>query len=92
MKKTIITLALMLSLTACNETHQDAQTATTEEGGLDIDYSPARVVAFNDGFRNVAFKCDGTYGLYVTSSGEDSLYASSIAVIENHTDCTENRD
>lgn len=77
-------LIATLALAGCADAqHQDA-----EPGG--IDSSPADIISFPDGFRNVAKKCDGPNMVYSASRGDtssDVSVAGSVSVIANDPRC-----
>lgn len=62
---TAAALLAVVTLTGCGERGQNAQKAAR-------DTAPAVVLNFPQGFRNVAFKCYGTVGIYVTSRGDSA--------------------
>lgn len=60
-------VATVLVLTACSgETKTDAPEPTPENI---VNGTNTQVIRMPDGFRNVAFTCYGTTGIYVTSRG-----------------------
>lgn len=68
-------------LAACGANHSDSGTS-------DRNFGPARVLAFPDGFRNVAAKCDGPNMVYSGSRGQSSDHVSSgVAVVPNDQRC-----
>jgi hypothetical protein len=75
--------AATLGLGACSAGHEDA---AIEPGG--IDNSPAQVVQFPSGFRNVAHKCDGPNMVYSASRGQSTdAVAGSVFVVPNDPRC-----
>lgn len=78
-------LAAAFVLAGCGETHQDAPdptTANTHPG------THEEVIQEPAGFRNVAFSCHGTTGVYVTSRGVSTdVITSGIAVLANDPAC-----
>lgn len=90
MNKKLAVLALasaaaLALLAGCASTHQDAPdpTAANTHPGTN-----EAVMQFPDGFRNVAFECHGTTGVYVTSRGQTSdIITSGIAVLANDPAC-----
>lgn len=77
-------LLAALALGACGGApHGDAP---VEPGGVDT--SPATVIQFPEGFRNVAVKCDGPNRVYSSSRGSSSdAVAGSVAVVPNDPRC-----
>jgi hypothetical protein len=88
--KTLITIAVILVgiggtlLIGCGATHQSGPEPTaanthpgTNEG----------VIQMPDGFRNVAFECHGSTGVYVTSRSQTSDITSGVAVLANDPAC-----
>lgn len=75
-----------LALTSCSATHQDAPDPTPSN--IFVGTNP-HVIQEPDGFRNVAFSCWDSTGVYVTSRGTDasSGITSSVAVILNDPHC-----
>lgn len=68
-------------LSGCIGTHgSDNNVATTPTG-------PATVIKFPYGFRNVAYKCDGTTMVYSLSAGADDTSPGGIAVVANDPRC-----
>lgn len=49
-----------------------------------VDTTPAKVFAFPEGFGNIAFKCNGTVGMYSPTHGEA---ARSIQVVKDDPNC-----
>jgi hypothetical protein len=79
-----LTATALVALAGC----ADAQHRDAEPGG--VDNSPADVISFPDGFRNVAHKCDGPNMIYSASRGDtssDTSVAGSIAVVANDPRC-----
>lgn len=71
-----------LALGACGSSHQSAP----DPGG-----SPGtnqRVIQFPYGFRNVAFSCFGTNGVYVTSRSVTTDLPSGMFVVPNDVHCS----
>lgn len=56
------------------------------------DNSPAKVLDMPDGFRNVAYKCNGTNMVYVTSRGKNGgafkSEVSAVSVVPNDPRCS----
>lgn len=77
MRKTLAAVAVLsvAGLGACsyfNDTSRGLQDAPLDRG----DRSPAHIIAFPDEYVNVAFKCNGGVGIYVSAdSGPVSLLA-----------------
>jgi hypothetical protein len=74
-----------LVLSGCAATHQDAPdpTAANTHPGTN-----EAVIQFPEGYRNVAFECHGSTGVYVTSRGVSSdVITSGIAVLANDPAC-----
>lgn len=88
MKKTLIGVCLAAAavvLAGCDVTHQDAPdpTATNTHPG-----THEAVIQEPNGFRNVAFECNGSTGIYVTSRGVSSdVITSGIAVLADDPAC-----
>lgn len=57
-----------IGVTGCGD---DSKVDADGAKGSQIDRSAPRVISFNDGFPNVAFKCNGTTGIYVTTREDD---------------------
>jgi len=71
MKNTVKLLAVasiaMILVSGCaTEVHQDAPEPTPSDI---INGTNTQVIQMPEGFRNVAFTCHGTVGIYVTSRG-----------------------
>jgi hypothetical protein len=64
--RAVVALALVAVLAGCSETKADAPEPTPDNI---VDGTHTQVIRMPDGFRNVAFTCYGTTGLYVTSRG-----------------------
>lgn len=76
--------AAILGLAGCG-THAsgpDPATGNTRPG------TNQRVIQDPYGYRNVAFSCNGTVGVYVTSAGADDSLPSTVAVLANDPNCT----
>lgn len=93
MRKILAILAVLLVvLTGCeSDTKKDAPEPTPDNI---INGTNTQVIRMPDGFRNVAFSCYGTVGMYVTSRGwiqgsvqDIASLPSSIAVLENDPHC-----
>jgi hypothetical protein len=89
-KKLILAMAGVLALAGCSNANQQSLPEPVTNHVL------ARQVVFTepDGFRNVAFGCNGTVGVYVTSrgayktSGTDiASLPSSVAVLADDPNC-----
>ncbi len=87
----LVGFVLVWVLTSCSETHKDAP----EPAPADIvNGTHTQVIKMPDGFRNVAFTCYGTTGIYITSRGVYQannngavFLPSSIAVQPNDVKC-----
>ncbi len=55
-----------------------------------IDTTPANVIQFPHGFRNVSAKCDGPNMVYSGSSGADDSLNAAVAVVANDPRCQPN--
>lgn len=91
--KVLGALALsVLLLAGCSETKTDAPEPTPDNI---VNGTNTQVIRMPDGFRNVAFTCYGTTGIYVTSRGwiESSVdknitpLPSDLAVVGNDPKC-----
>lgn len=90
--KRLVPLALVLALAACSN---DAQKDAPEPKPSDItNGTHTQVIQMPDGFRNVAFTCYGSTGIYVTSRGvyeasgvNVASLPSSIAAVPNDPHC-----
>jgi hypothetical protein len=81
----LIATALSVVLAGCGASHTDAPdpTAANTHPGTN-----EAVMQYPDGFRNVAFECHGTTGVYVTSHGQTTdAITSGIAVLANDPAC-----
>lgn len=58
--------AVLVALSGCSAVQQDAPEPTPENI---INGTRTQVIQMPEGFRNIAFTCYGTTGLYVTSRG-----------------------
>lgn len=71
----------LLMASSCDSPHQSSDYGN-------VNHSPADVVQFPDGFRNIAHKCDGPNMVYsVSSSGSDTL-SGGVAIVANDPRCT----
>ncbi len=61
-----ISMGLAFGLSSCNPAQQDAPEPTPDNI---INGTNTQVIQMPEGFRNIAFTCHGTTGLYVTSRG-----------------------
>ncbi len=79
MHRLSIVACAALSVAGCGgEAVKDAT-----KSGQTVDRRPAEVIAFPDGFRNVASKCDGHgHRVYSSSSGQSGTYPN-LAVIDD---------
>lgn len=72
-------------LGGCGEDNNDASRGTN-------DTAPADIIAFPDGFSNVAHKCDGPNMIYSATNGSNQADTKStraaIAVVANDPRCT----
>lgn len=76
-----LSAVLLLTQASSCDTHQDS----TQDK---VDHGPAKVTMdYPDGFRNVAFKCNGTVGVYVTSASASDTLPSGIAVVKDDPNC-----
>lgn len=73
------TLALV-GLTGCNN-HRSDNASTVQPTG------PASIIQFPYGFRNVAYKCDGTTMVYSLSAGAADDQPGGVAVVPNDPRC-----
>jgi hypothetical protein len=72
-----------LALAGCG-THASGVDPTTGNTGQGTNQ---HVIKEPFGFRNVAFSCFGTNGVYVTSAGADDSLPSSVNVVVNDPQC-----
>lgn len=81
----VCTVVAGFTLSACGADHQsgpDPTAANTHPGTNEA------VIQFPDGFRNVAFQCFGTEGVYVTSRGQTTdAITSGVAVQADDPHC-----
>lgn len=94
MKRRIILplVAILAVVSGCSEVHQDAPEPSPSDI---INGARTQVIQMPEGFRNVAFTCYGTVGIYVTSRGwikgsaDKNLtpLPSDIAVVPNDPHC-----
>jgi hypothetical protein len=70
-------VVLVAGAVGCGETKSDSDAGEVNKG-------PADVLAFPDGFRNVAHKCDG-HGHRVFSASRGDTAGAAVAVIEDST-------
>lgn len=77
----------LLVLTGCGATKGDAPEPT---GSNILNGTNTKVIKMPDGFRNIAFTCFGTTGVYVTSRGvaETDPQPSGVAVLPNDPNCS----
>ena len=71
----------IIALAGCS-THSSAPDPTTIGTG-----DRAAVIKEPNGFRNIAFSCFGTNGVYVTSAGADDSLPSSVYVVPLDVNC-----
>jgi len=80
-----IAAASFVLITGCSAAHTDAPDpapANINSG------THQKIIQEPDGFRNVAFSCNGTTGIYVTSRGVSSdIITSGISTVANDTAC-----
>lgn len=91
MKRVAALVTLVALLAGCSETKTDAPEPTPDNI---VNGTHTQVIRMPDGFRNVAFTCYGTTGIYITSrgwmqeSGQNvTSLPSSIAVQPNDVKC-----
>lgn len=78
-------LALLGTTASSCDTKADAPEPTSSNI---VNGTNTQVIRFPDGFRNVAFTCYGTNGVYVTSRGDSSNpLTSSVFVLANDPHC-----
>jgi hypothetical protein len=80
-----VAIVVATTISACSSTHQDAPDPPASNI---INGTNQQVIQEPDGFRNVAFSCFGSNGVYVTSRSNVDSLASSIAVVPNDPHCT----
>ena len=73
------------TISACSATHQSAPGPTPTSIG---NGNNAAVIQEPNGFRNVAFSCFGSNGVYVTSAAADDSLPSSVFVVPNDPHCS----
>ena len=66
MRRVVALVALVALLAGCSETKRDAPEPTPDNI---VNGTHTQVIRMPDGFRNVAFTCYGTTGIYITSRG-----------------------
>lgn len=81
----VILILAALALVGCSSTHQDAPNPSPSNI---VNGTNQYVIQEPDGFRNVAFSCFGTNGVYVTSRSNVDSLASSLFVVVNDPHCT----
>lgn len=91
MKRAIVIITCGLMLTACSSMKEDAPEPTPDNI---VNGTHTQVIRMPDGFRNIAFTCYGTSGVYVTSRGvfqngnkDATPLASGLAVVSNDPHC-----
>lgn len=76
-----LTAAAIMALAACgNSTHQSSDYGN-------VNHAPANVVQFPDGFRNIAYKCDGPNMVYSVSSANSDSLSGGVAIAANDPRC-----
>jgi len=81
MKKIIVlAVAAVLGLAGCSATHGSAEYGN-------VSHSPADVIEFPEGFRNVAHKCDGPNMVYSGSSASSDSLPASVSVVKDDPRC-----
>jgi hypothetical protein len=77
----LVALLLVIGLAACGDTKSDSDAGEVNKGSADV-------LAYPDGFRNVAHKCDGPNMVYSASRGGDGEGAGgAVAVAPNDPRC-----
>jgi hypothetical protein len=74
-----------VAISACGSTHSNAPDPVPSNI---IDGTNQHVIQEPDGFRNVAFSCFGSNGVYVTSRSNVDSLASSLFVVPNDPHCS----
>lgn len=77
---------LAFALSACSAAHTSAPDVAPSDAHPG---THAQAIQMPDGFRNVAFSCHGTVGVYVTSYGlnDSQGRVSGIAVLKDDPNC-----
>lgn len=70
-----------LALGGCTLTHSSDNASVVQPTG------PASVIQFPYGFRNIAYKCDGTTMVYSLSAGTADDQPGGVAVVPNDPRC-----
>lgn len=93
-RQRLFTLALVLAFAAvfaglamlagCGGTHESAPDPAPS---VNQPGNGQRVFQNPHGFRNVAFSCNGTVGMYVTSAGSGDTLPSGVAVLAADPNC-----
>lgn len=91
MRKYIISAVIIscLALAGCGS-QNPWETSGRGDAPIDdskTDDSAAKIINFPDMFANVAFKCNGTVGVYTTGNGGQSQVGRGVAVVPNDPNC-----
>lgn len=88
-----VAAVLLLTASSC-DVQKDADFSCKDAPAACADGTNTKVILMPDGFRNVAFTCNGSTGIYVTSrgwnqngSGDMPSLPSGIAVVANDPNC-----
>ena len=86
MSRALALVTSMVLLSGCGAAHQSAPDVAPSDAHPG---THSAAIQMPDGFRNVAFSCHGTVGVYVTSYGlnDSSGRVSGIAVLANDPNC-----
>lgn len=93
-KLVALSAAAVMALAGCSAAKKDAEFSCKDSPTACAPGRNMKVILMPDGFRNVAFTCNGKVGVYVTSrgwkqngTGDLPSLPSGIAVVENDPNC-----
>jgi hypothetical protein len=87
MRRRTFTLAVLAILAGAGLGGCDMGTHGSDNSAKSTPTGPATIIKFPYGFRNVAYKCDGTTMVYSLSAGVDDTSPGGIAVVANDPRC-----